>query len=278
MNHRTGRSGFSLIELIVALVIGTVITGSLVGLFIRQIDFYRHDDAIRDARTSARAALNVILSDTRMVERSGGVVEAESRDITLRVPYLWGTVCASNASVTDVSLFPVDSMAVAAAGFSGWASRTSATGDWVYREGGHTVEDSDGAVCAGASVTPMDGGSTIRITPGGGSLRPGTPIMLYQQIRYRFAPSLAFPGRGGLFRTVVETDADEELVSPFSDSARFRFHVTGWDADDDPPADLSTIRGLEVHLDAESFRPSPTTNEPHPFSLITSVFFMNADG
>lgn len=278
MKPRTRRSGFSLVELLVAMVIGAVITGSLMGLFVRQMEFYRYDDALRDARGSARAALNVMFSDLRMVERLGGVVDAESRDITLRVPYLWGMVCSSVAGATEVALFPADSMTVATAGFSGWASRTAATGDWVYRDGGSTIEDSDAAPCAGASVAVLDGGSTMTITPGGGALPVGTPVMFYQEIRYRFAPSTAVPGRDGLYRTIVETGVEDELVAPFSGTARFRFHLTPWEAEDDPPGDLSTLLGLEIHLDAESVGPSPTTDVPQPFSLITSVFFLNADG
>lgn len=268
-------AGFSLIELLIAMLAGSVLIGTLVALFISQLGFYRQDEAMRDARTGARAALNVLTSDLRMVEGAGGVVSASSTDVTLRVPYLFGVICQSSAAQTDVSLFPADSVTVATAGFSGWGRRNPTTGDWTYAESSPTLTAIDTSTCVARSVTTLTGGRTLRITPGGGVLAPGTPVMLFQRIRYRFAESTSLPGRIGLFRTIVASDSEAELVSPFTDTARFRFFTSWTTAVDSPPADLSTIRGLEIHLNAESVDDAPSGGEPYPFSLVSSVFFMN---
>jgi hypothetical protein len=261
--------------MIIALVTSAIVIGALVGLYVSQLNFYRQDAVMREARSGARAALNVLLSDLRMVEGGGGVIAATATDVTARVPYNFGVVCGSSGGSTVVSLFPADSLTVATAGFSGWATRNPSTGTWSYIDGAATLTASGAATCAAASVTTLAGGRTVTITPGGGGIAPGTPVMLYQEIQYRFDDSSSVPGGIGLFRTIVETADEDELVAPFSETARFRF-FTDWEtADDDPPADLSEIRGLEVHLDAESEHAVPSSGEVYPFSLVTSIFFMN---
>jgi hypothetical protein len=88
------------------------------------------------------------------------------------------------------------------------------------------------------------------------------------------------PGKTGLFRTtryVNGSETSEELVAPFASTARYRFFVVGNNvtAQDNPPADLSQIRGIELHLDGTSeVRAAGTSVEQHaPFT--TAVFFKN---
>ena len=206
--RRSQRTGFSLIELMVAIVIVTIVGGSLAQLYVSQLRFQRTEDAMRDSRSSARAALNVLTSDMRMLEVGGGVASATDRDIVLRVPYSFGIVCASDDDETDVSLLPSDSTSYGSAGFSGWAWRDPATGAWAYEEGATTVSDPGTATCTAASVEVLAGGPVVRLDPGidDDDLSVGTPVMLFQRIRYRFDDSVALPGRDGLFRTVVSTN------------------------------------------------------------------------
>jgi prepilin-type N-terminal cleavage/methylation domain-containing protein len=278
MTRTGGRAGFSLVELIVAMTLASVVAGALLALMVRQMDFYQQDAVLREARGGARSALNVMLTDLRMVEATGGVVAAQSRDITVRVPYRLGIVCASSAGSTDVSLFPADSLTAATAAWSGWATRDGSGGSWAYRTGAVTLSSPGTASCTAASIATLTGGAVVRITPGGGTIAAGTPVFFYQEIRYRFAASTSVAGTDGLFRSVVATGQEEELVAPFDGTARFRFYAGWGNAQDDPPASLSTLRGLEIHLNAESTGPSPTTNAPETADVVTSVFFMNSSG
>ena len=277
-SRNSNQTGFTLIELLVAVVVMSIVGGSLAGLYVSQLQFQRIEDAMRDSRRSARAALNVLSSDMRMLENGGAVVSAAADDITLRVPYSFGVVCASSATETDVSLLPADTTAYDNAGFSGWAWRDSGTGSWVYQEGATTVSDPGTGTCTGASVEVLTDGRAVRLDPGVGGLAVGTPVMLFQRIRYRFDASASLPGGDGLFRTIVATNSESELVSPFSNTARFRFY-TDWDtAQDAVPANLSDIVGFEISLDTESVANSPRLDNPEPFSLITSIFFKNVSG
>lgn len=272
---RSPKTGFTLIELLVAMVVLTIVGAGLASLLTTQLRFQRIDDVMRDSRSAARSALNVLRSDMRMLEGEGAVVSASERDIVIRVPYSFGIVCASSSSQTDVSLLPADTTAYDAAGFSGWAWRSSGTGDWTYIETSTTVAEPGSSTCDAESVEVLSGGRVVRLEPGVSGLATGTPAMLFQRIRYRFDESDAFPGRDGLFRTVVATSEESELVAPFASTARFRFHTDWDDAQDAVPSDLSTIVGFEIALDAESAADSPRSGEPEPFALETSIFFKN---
>ncbi len=110
-----GRRGFTLIELLTALTIFGIIAGALTGLIISQTRFFSQQDALREARSTSRAALNMILSDLRMVEAIGGREAAAPQSITVRVPYSFGIVCTSVAGTAVVSLLPTDPTTFASA-------------------------------------------------------------------------------------------------------------------------------------------------------------------
>jgi hypothetical protein len=108
---------------------------------------------------------------------------------------------------------------------------------------------------------------------------PGWPIFLYQQITYRFQPSSSYPGRIGLFRKVRSNTAGgavvDEIIAPFDTSAKFRFYVLSADvAQDAAPADLNTVRGLELNLAGSSPR-SQQGRKAAVEGLVTAVFFKN---
>ena len=108
----------------------------------------------------------------------------------------------------------------------------------------------------------------------------GTPVFLYRRIRYEFKASTSVPGKLGLYRTVIfpnGSESTEELVAPFAATARYRFFVVGSNdvAQDAPPAPLSDLRGIELHLDgmSETIIPGAQSAESAPFT--TAVFFKN---
>jgi prepilin-type N-terminal cleavage/methylation domain-containing protein len=71
MKRPVGTLGFSLIELLISLALSTIVAGTLLALLVGQLDFYQQDAVLRDARGGARGALNVMLTDLRMVEGGG---------------------------------------------------------------------------------------------------------------------------------------------------------------------------------------------------------------
>jgi len=281
-NHkRRPPRGFTIIELLVGMVIFAIIGALFTKLLTVQGRFFDKQGMSNAARNVSRGSLNRLVSDFRMVETTGGVLAASPTSLTLRIPFAIGVVCSSNATSTAVSFLPVDSVMYDADGFYGFAWRNAVNGTYTYVENPAARDKTTGQnACNAVAITTLPEGRAARISPlvAGSSL--GTPVFLYRRIRYEFKASTAVPGRIGLYRTTIfpnGSEQAEELVAPFASTARYRFFVVGdnLNAYDNPPATLSDIRGIELHLDgiSEVRAAGKTTPESAPFT--TAVFFKN---
>ena len=276
------RRGFTLIELLVGIVIFAIVGALFTRLLTVQGKFFDRQGMGNAARNVSRASLNRIISDFRMIEATGGVVNASPTSLTIRIPYAIGVECANDANgMTHLTLLPVDSTTYAQASFYGYAWRSATTGVYTYVEGGTSLQPGSQAVCTGVAVTTVPGGQVVKVSPAlpvGAGL--GTPTFIYEKVRYEFKNSAAVPGKIGLWRTLTRSsggDLTEELVAPFANTARWRFYTLqgGTVAQDNPPANLADITGLELHLDgiSEYVAPGMISNESAPFT--TAVFFKN---
>jgi len=286
-NHYVGRArrGFTLVELLVALVLFGIVGALFTRLMTVQGRFFDRQGMGNAARNVSRASLNRIVSDFRMVEATGGVIAATSTSLTLRIPFAIGVMCKNSGVGTVLSLLPVDSTTYAEAvrdnRFYGYAWRNFITGAYSYVENPATETNGDAPDCASVSITMVPNGKTVLVTPAlpaGGGI--GTPVFLYNTIRYEFKASTAVPGKLGLYRTLIKangTQDSEELVAPFANTAGWKFFSVngGPVAQVNPPANLADMRGLELHLDgiSENIAPGQITNETAPFT--TAVYFKN---
>ena len=268
------RVGVTVAELVIAMVIATIIGSSLLGLIVFQSRFTNQMDQIRNARAVSKGVANLLQSEMRMVEVSGGVVAADPNSITLRMPFIFGITCGPRGSATTVSLLPTDAEPPANASFSGYAFRT-ASGSYTYLDVGTSMAPGTGATCAAASVTTLAGGWMLDLDPAAG-VAPGTPVFLYQTLRYDFRPSIAIAGRIGLWRTPMATGVAEEIAAPFDPDSGFRFYVlNAATAQSAPPLDLADIRGIQLVLDGESEMVTVGDTDFKKFNLTVAVFFMN---
>ena len=277
---RRARRGFTLIELLVGVVLFAIVGAMFTKLLTVQGRFYDKQGMGNAARNVSRASLNRLISDFRMIEATGGVVAASSTSLTLRMPYAIGMECADLAGFTHLTLLPVDSTTYANAKFYGYAWRNSVTGAYTYVEPGAVLVAGNTAQCTAQRVTPVPNGLTVAVSP----VAPvnaglGTIIFLYARVRYEFKASVAVPGKLGLWRTAIAqngAETSEELVAPFANTASWKFYVIGNATPQAaPPALLSNIYGLELHLDgvSETNVPGSATPESAPFT--TAVFFKN---
>ena len=273
---RHARRGFTLTELIVTMVIAVIIGAAFTRLMIHQSRFFDSQNTHRQARNVSRGALNVMMSELRMVAVPGGVLAAASDSIVVRVPYAFGVLCASTPAASTISLAPMDSLAYAEGGTTGYAWRDS-TGNYTYQNAAFTLAPGLTSDCAAAGITTLPRGRAVTVTPiVPAAAVPGTVIFLFRRIEFKFRDSAALPGRRALWRLNVGTNTWEELVSPFDASARFRFFVNGSSVSQaNPPVLLANLRGLELRLAGASDRPSVTTGAPATAELQTAVFFMN---
>jgi len=288
---QSSRKGFTLNEVLISLVILSVIGAAFTRILTYQTRYLAHETSIRTARSVARTANNILLSDLRAVQDSGGVdsVTSDGKLIRILVPYRFGLVCATNASVTTVSMLPVDSATIALSVYKGFAWRDSLTGRYHYiMPSDPTVADIPvtgvGPTCTGngtnqaqiLSVSSLSRSADVlelkSAAPSGATV--AAPVFLFQKVTYSFRTSGVYPNALGLWRN-VEGGANEELVAPFDASARFRFYQAGDDASRTTAPPVSDIRGVELVLAALS--PIKSSNQAGlPMQTVTtSVFFKN---
>lgn len=283
------RQGFTLVELLITLIITAVVGAALLRMMVGQARFMDQQEASRSARSVARSGINRMVSDLRSLETTWGVQAAAAggQDITVRVPYAFGVVCAHIGGLTTISLLPVDPTTYNEGGFSGFAWRNAA---------GVYVNAAGGAIAAGVAATCNNGlpdriitlpstngspaGQVIQIAPT--VLLPvpprGSLVYLYRRVRYEFKASVAVPGQLGLWRTVLNGVGapTEELAAPFDAATRINFYVlNNAAAQAAVPAPLTNIRGFELVLNGLSERAPSGATVAKSAPVTTSVFFEN---
>jgi prepilin-type N-terminal cleavage/methylation domain-containing protein len=289
------RRGMTLAEVMIALVLIGVVGALVTKMLAAQGRFFGGQYGQRSARSVARAPMNLLLSELRMVQDVGGVdaAQADGKRVRLKVPYRFGVVCASAGGATVASMLPIDS--AVSATYAGWAWRRA---DGLYTEvpaadplGADSLRDVTGlageAPCTDARihkpvVSTANGvkiGRILELRPEAAAALPISPVYLWQYVAYEFKASTAYPGRIGLFRVQADgTPAAQEieLMAPFDTSARFKFFVPGRDTSQVAvPATLATIRGLDLVLNGTAGAPATSNSKPPVNRVTTAVFFKN---
>ncbi len=265
--------GFTLVEVLIAMAVMAVLATALTRILLSDSRFVSRQEALLTARQTARAAINVMSVELRMVSDSG-LLAASSDSVLVRVPYVFGIGCdIDGAAGRVVSLMPADSLMYTNAVNAGIA-RLRADGTYQFTSPVTLSAPADGARCTTQGIQPVPDGTVLNVLPVT-ALEFGDIFYLYQLVTYRFMPSTIMPGRRGLWRR-VGTGAYEELAAPFDSTAGFRFlvgpnlAVTG-----NPPVDLTTVNGLELNIVAESYEPPRGRSDYQLFELPVQVVFLN---
>ena len=285
------RRGYTLVELLIAIVILGIVATAMTRLMVTQANFTSAQATLRGARSVSRDAYNILMTDLRMVQDSGGLVYAKSDSIKVRIPMAWGLVCAVNGGYTTVSLIPMDSAMFALGTYGGTAYRDTTSGvfQWYAAASGDAITtESSPTVCTDTTgtnpgiFTQTYLGRTGRIARVKSMVGApvGTPMFIYQEILYAFDNSVVYPGKGrGLFRTVTGTGAAstwtrDEIIAPFDTSARFKFYVFNQDTSQTAvPSPISTIRGLDLVLNGRSINAPSGGTAQKVTKVTTAVFF-----
>lgn len=263
------RRGFTLVELLITMFVFGVLATALARLMISNSRFVSRQEAELEARQTARAAMNVVLPELRMV--SDGGLRAASRDsVRVRVPYAFGAFCRNEYVV----LAPPDSAVYATAQHAGIAYQLSSGlygFDSTVTILGTTTNTAD---CDADSVRAIPGGQRLRLNVSN-LAAPGYVFYFYQVVTYRFANSSALPGRRGLWRQ-AQGAAAEEILAPFDTAARFVFLVgSRLTPQLTVPSPLSNVRGLEIRLVGASVNPAQGESQPTRFALHPRIRFGN---
>lgn len=286
------RRGFTLAEVLVAVIILGFLGTALTRLLLAQSRLFQLQRAQRDARSIGRTSMNLLFSDLRMVhdgaDAPGGVLIASPETLKVRVPYAVGLVCGNGTLVTTVSLLPVDSAQFAMAGYAGYAFRGRTTTTYTYVPVVDTVlnapvTSATPTLCTttakirtdtinGRSWVPYD----LKPISAAAGLMPGAPMFLYQEVMYWFGPSATYSGKTALWRKVGNRTADE-LVAPFDASARFKFFSRNVDTSSvTAPTVLDSLVGVSLVLTGSS--PSDMPGRTDKSKMETAVLFRNHPG
>ena len=270
------RPGFSLAEMMVALLLAGIIGTALARLIINQSRFVAMQDGMMRARSGTRAALNVLSAELRAVT-DGGLMAATPDSIDLRVPYAFGVACQQSSNTTNVALLPGDSALFSSAVHGGYAWRDT-TGAFVFEQGGTVSAGTCAPPAPAITVLATTGWAarTVAVAKNNTRTPVGAVVYLYQRIRYAFAPSATIPGRRALWRTVLTTGTRDELVVPFDSTSTFTFLVgNAYTLQVAPPAVLDSVRGVRIRLVGQSEAAPEGRSVPVLFDLTSDILFRN---
>jgi prepilin-type N-terminal cleavage/methylation domain-containing protein len=100
------RRGFTMIEIIVSLIIGLILLGSVVQMMIVQGRGYRKQREQVDVRETAREAASLLSWDLRQAAVAGSpFVAMGPNNVTIRSPRGLGTICAKHALLARYGLW-----------------------------------------------------------------------------------------------------------------------------------------------------------------------------
>ena len=291
---RRSPRGFTLAEILIAMIIVAIIGAATGRLLLNENRFFDQQTNLKTARRVARSSTTILLSDLRMVQDSGGVdsVTADGKLIRIRVPYRFGLVCGTNLTTTTVSMLPADSAMTAMSVYAGfaWRDTSAAGGRYTYivppfpQTTNRPTAAASPSTCTGSGAgqaqirtVSMSGrtGDLLDLT----SLAPsGAPVaasmFFWQHVTYSFAASGIYSGKIGLFRN-VQGGTNEEIMAPFDTSARFRFYQTGDDTSRVTPPAVGNIVGMDIVANAISPNAVSNNSTNSPGKIVTSVFFNN---
>ncbi len=241
--------GFTLVELLIALTLFSVVMASTVGLLMSQRTLYDVQADRMALQRSIRASVDLMAGELRSVP-PGGVLAARPDSITVRYPIRWGLVCGlavDGSGGGEMFLRAAEDALFEYQAQSGYGIREP-DGDWIYfeeadpqwegtlyaeslflcKEGAGakfqatTTYNKDGSVktyadTANADYVRFDDFATVT----GAAPVTASEFIVYSDITYLFAPSDFEPGTRALFRNMP--GAQQELAGLFSDDAGFEY-------------------------------------------------------
>lgn len=267
-----GRAGFTLIELVVALVISGLVAGIIFQVLTGQGRFVAQQTAREEVLQNARGALDVLGSELRGVHPQGLVI-AERDSIEFFSPRVWGMVCANVSSgssqvtaifpdVPDVTFDVGSGGALPATAGVQFALGDPVSGTWPTASVASLTNRSLGD--CGAISPGADNVRVVRFTTTGGSLpaiAQGTWLYYFQRVRYSLGGDASVPGTwvlrttGKVGSTLVQKPFAGPVPASGADGLEFSYFREGVST---PAARLGTAaerkqaRSVGVRITTES--------------------------
>lgn len=231
-------AGFTLVEMLVALVITGIMAGAVISLLMGQNRFYGSTDDVVFAEQNLRATSDLLSSELRSIYPAEGpdsdVVTAGSGELTFRVDRKRGVVCGISSGDVYVFLFSEASAPNIKSSGRGHATREAfSSSTWSYDSWDPMSTTMDRATGTGSTIVgtcESNGGPTatsqnydqfVAFRDWGTTLpENGSILRIYGEVTYSFGSS-GFGSGTAIFRN------GQELAAPFASDAGFSYVMTG---------------------------------------------------
>jgi hypothetical protein len=258
-----GNAGFTLLEALIASVLGAVVIGLVLSVVISQGDYLRNVAGGTERQGTVRAAADILRDELRNVTRRG-ITVANGTRLVVRVPLTMGVVCVAagrGRGGGDASVYlPVPGGGISSERVSGWGYLNG--GDWTYSIASwNAIQATSGnpaAVCAAVGADTGGAGheffSLNNLVSAAGA---GDIVQLFTLVQYRIGNSLLRPGTRALFRR-EGTGPQIEYVTGLSSSSRFQYrrrNQTSFQNSVSGTGNLANIEEIRVIVEAEGAVP-----------------------
>jgi prepilin-type N-terminal cleavage/methylation domain-containing protein len=201
-----GREGFTLVEVLVAMVLAVLLGGVIFEVVRGEGRFATVQSARQEVQQNARGALEILSSELRAAQ-AWGLVQADANGISFLVPRAWGVACSGGSATQRFAVFPdvPDAGALmfevnGATGVLGnigtdaapnWSPNPNPTSTARATVTSIATLNLDLAGNACINIRPNGDGATIRGVTINGTNLPAVPegntLYLYQWVRYDLA-------------------------------------------------------------------------------------------
>lgn len=234
-------AGFTLVELLIALVLTGVVGGAVVQLLLSQNEFYSTIDDRAFAEHSLRASAELLNRELRAVAPED-IVSADAGQLTVYQDSLRAVVCDSSSSSVDAYVYHRVSSPRLISGTVGTYYRDVETGVHEYLPSfqpsvsGHPVSNCEDR--GAPSGRPDEYYMSWDWSTSPGPPPDGAVIRIFGEVTYSLEPS-DFGEGYALWRN------GEELVGPFTAESEFRYRLDDGTVTTDPGA-LADVRSVIV--------------------------------
>jgi Tfp pilus assembly protein PilW len=247
----TGRGGYTLIEVLIYLIIGVIIIGSVYQALIGQTRLYSKEREIMDVRTSLRAASELLAVELRMSSPSNGdIYQIWEDSISVRSTKASGIVCGIAMNGRALGLYGTSGvfdneladsvMVYTGAGSSGWV---------VTKVQAVALTPIDDLPTCSWNSTPPEW--TLAVDTAGGELlsgvQVGSEVRAFRRIRYG---TRVIDGRTWLVRGSGVVADVELLTGPLTADSGMVFNY--YNAQGDTTTVIADIARVEVFFRGES--------------------------
>jgi prepilin-type N-terminal cleavage/methylation domain-containing protein len=202
--------GFTLVELLIALVVSGMLVAAVFQVLGSQARFSEMQSGREEVQQNARASVELISSELRSIPPGGFTIEDEGRRITFQLPSAWGTLCMHEpGEVWQRVLFPDMPIQTAEEGRLGFVHEDGDVASITYsdiREPTNNTFGSCAALLDNATESSVPVGYHLRRIQSGEYsvlrsssekfLDTGTSVFLYRPVTYTVGTS---PGVSGVW-------------------------------------------------------------------------------